>query len=330
MNGLWKLDSLSANQKLFAKIYFLTLCVSLGFSYQSQKKRELFAIVFHALLSCSVILAKKWIDFFVYWELMSLGSFLLIWTSPHKEAKAAGIRYFIYHVLGGGLLMIGCAWAMLRNTPYGQALPMHTSSLFILLACLINVGAVPFHTWVKDAYPKTSIYASPVLSVFVTKTSVFALIVLFPGFSPLIVIGACMSIYGALYALLENNLRKLLSYHIVSQVGFMVCAVGIGSTLSLQGAVSHAVCHILYKSLLFMSVGSLIYGLGREKLSSLGSLRKLMPWTFICYIIGGLSISGVPFFNGFVSKSIIIEASKNGHTWLPWILKAASIGTFLS
>ncbi|MEZ4703725.1 MAG: proton-conducting transporter membrane subunit [Bdellovibrionota bacterium] len=327
--SLFAIDSVQPLQKLFATTYLFVLATASVYSWTSSHKSEVLTMIFHALMAIGVVLAQHWIEFFVYWELMSLASFFIVWMGPGKSAKSAGLRYLIYHSLGGGMLMVGVAWAIRDHLPFSYGSIHHPAQLFILFSCLINAACFPFHTWIKDAYPKASIFGSVILSVFVTKTSVYALIRFFPGFAPLVVIGAFMALFGAIYALMENNIRRLLSYHIVSQVGFMVCGVGLGTTLSLQGSAAHAVCHILYKSLLFMSAGAVVHAIGREKISSLGNLGKALPWVFCFYMIGAVSISGFPFFNGYVSKSMVIEAAHQ-YAWLAWTLKAASVGTFLS
>ena len=139
-----------------------------------------------------------------------------------------------------------------------------------------------------------------------------------------------MALYGVVYAVLENDTRRLLSYHIISQVGYMVAGVGIGTEMAINGATAHAFAHILYKSLLFMGVGSVIAATGRSKFSELGGLWKYMPWTFVFTLIGGLSISAFPFFSGFISKSMVIAGAWEDHlTWAALLLTLASAGTFL-
>jgi multicomponent Na+:H+ antiporter subunit D len=168
------------------------------------------------------------------------------------------------------------------------------------------------------------------LSALTTKTAVYALARGFPGVELLVWAGVAMALYGVVFAVLENDIRRLLAYHIVSQVGYMVCGIGLGTPLALAGAAAHAFCHILYKGLLFMGTGSVLHVTGRSRLTALGGIGRLMPWTLACYAVGAFSISGVPLFNGFVSKSLVVAAAEHEHrVAVEWLLMLASIGTFL-
>jgi multicomponent Na+:H+ antiporter subunit D len=138
-----------------------------------------------------------------------------------------------------------------------------------------------------------------------------------------------MVFYGIVFAILENDIRRILSFSIINQVGFMITAIGIGSELAIAGAAAHAFCHIIYKSLLMMNAGSVIYVTGKRKCSELGGIYNLMPITTICSIIAALSISAFPLTSGFVSKSLIVAASENEQLFWVWILLvAASAGVF--
>ena len=183
----------------------------------------------------------------------------------------------------------------------------------------------------SDAYPEATISGAVFMSAFTTKSAVYALARGFAGTDILIWLGVIMAIYGVIYAVLENDIRRLLAYHIISQVGYMVAAVGIGTQMAINGAVAHAFAHILYKGAAFMGAGSVLYMTGKSKLSELGGLYKTMPLTFILYMVGGFAISSVPFFSGFVSKSIIVSAAGEEHLMYAWLLLTlVSSGTFLS
>ena len=171
----------------------------------------------------------------------------------------------------------------------------------ILIGILINAAAPPVSAWLADAYPESSPTGSVFLSAFTTKTAVLALILLFPGEPVLIGVGLFMVFYGIIYALLENDARRILAYSIVNQVGFMVCAVGIGTEVALNGAAAHAFAHIIYKALLFMSAGVVIYRTGYSKCTDLGGLFRTMPLTTVCGIIGALAISSFPLTSGFTT-----------------------------
>jgi multicomponent Na+:H+ antiporter subunit D len=195
---------------------------------------------------------------------------------------------------------------------------------------LVNAGAPPFSAWLPDAYPEASWSGTVFLSAFTTKTAVYTLIRGFPGNDILIWIGLFMVFYGIVYALLENDMRRILAYSIVNQVGFMVAGIGIGTEMALNGAAAHAFTHIIYKALLLMSAGAVLVQTGRSKCSELGGLFHSMPLTTVCACIGALAISSFPLTSGFVSKSMVTQAAADGHILWVWLLMtAASAGVFL-
>jgi hypothetical protein len=200
----------------------------------------------------------------------------------------------------------------------------------ILIGFLINAGAPPLAAWLPDAYPEASWSGTVFLSAFTTKTAVYVLLRGFPGTEILIWVGVFMIFYGIVYALLENDMRRILAYSIVNQVGFMVVGIGIGTEMALNGAAAHAFSHIIYKALLLMSAGAVLAATGRRKCSELGGLFHSMPLTTICGTIGALAISSFPLTSGFVSKSMVTQAAIDGHLQTVWLfLAAASAGVFL-
>ena len=204
------------------------------------------------------------------------------------------------------------------------------ASYLILIGFMLNAAVPPLHAWLTDAYPEATVTGAVFLSAFTTKTAVYALIRGYPGTEILIWMGTIMALYGVVFAVLANDIRRLLGYHIISQVGYMVAAVGMGTALAINGAVAHAFTHILYKGLLFMGAGAVIQMTGRSKLSELGGIYRYMPVTFVLYMIGGFSISAFPLFSGFVSKSMEVSAAAELHlTWIWLLLSLASAGTFL-
>ncbi|GAB6061096.1 Na(+)/H(+) antiporter subunit D [Desulfonatronum parangueonense] len=276
-------------------------------------------------------------DFFtllVCWEVMAAGSTYLIWARRTDSAQRAGMRYLLYHLLGGSFLLAGIVIhaqttgsLLLTTFAPGESF----ASWLILIGVLINAAVVPLHAWLPDSYPKATITGSVILSAFTTKTAVYVLAVLFPGWPLLITLGVAMALYGVSYAFLANDIREILSYHIISQVGFMVAAVGIGTELAINGAAAFAFSNILYKSLMFMGAGAVLYATGTSKLSELGALASRMRWVLIFYMIGALSISGAPLFMGFVTKTIIITSAGESYYYVAkFLLILASVGTFLS
>jgi multicomponent Na+:H+ antiporter subunit D len=190
---------------------------------------------------------------------------------------------------------------------------------------------IPLHTWLPDSYPRATLTGSVFLAVFTTKTGVYTLARFFPGDVFLVTMGGAMALYGVVFALLQNDTRKLLSYHIISQLGYMLAGIGVGTELGLDGSIAHLFNNNLFKPLLFMCMGSIIYVTGRSKLTELGGLAKAMPVTCITCVIASLSISGAPGFNGFVSKGMVIASVAEAHRpVVELMLRLATVGTFLS
>jgi multicomponent Na+:H+ antiporter subunit D len=188
--------------------------------------------------------------------------------------------------------------------------------------------AFPFlHNWLQDSYPAATVTGTVILSAFTTKLAVYALARGFAGTEILIYIGAIMTLFPIFFAEIENDLRRVLAYSLNNQLGFMVVGIGIGTEMALNGTASHAFAHILYKALLFMSVGAVLFRTGTSKASELGGLCRTMPRTAIFCLIGAASISAFPLFSGFVTKSLIIDASAEKHYTFIWaILVFASAG----
>jgi multicomponent Na+:H+ antiporter subunit D len=269
---------------------------------------------------------------FVFWELMAVGSTLVLWSSGSAESYRASLRYLMIHLLGGVILFAGVAGHIVQTGSVGfsrMALdsPAHW---LILIGFLVNAGAPPLSAWLPDAYPEASWSGMVFLSAFTTKAAVYVLIRGFAGTELLVWVGVFMIFYGIVYALLENDMRRILAYSIVNQVGFMVVGIGIGTEMALNGAAAHAFTHIIYKALLLMSAGSVLYMTSRRKCSELGGLFHSMPVSTICGTIGALAISSFPLTSGFISKSMVSQAAVDGHMTTVWLLlTAASAGVFL-
>ncbi len=319
-------------RRLFATIFALMAFVGGLYAFRVARWHEMAAAYFYAAGAIGVSFAGDLISLFVYWELMALFSTVVVWCGGTPAARAAGVRYAIMHLLGGVVLKVGIEGVVLGSGSI-QITPMLADDFYswmVLCGILINAAAPPLSAWLADAYPESSPTGSVFLSAFTTKTAVLALILLFPGEPVLIGVGLFMVMYGIIYALLENDIRRILAYSVVNQVGFMVCAVGIGTQLALNGAAAHAFAHIIYKALLFMSAGVVIYRTGKNRCTELGGLFQTMPLTAICCIIGALSISSFPLTSGFTTKSLISQAAANeGLLWVYMLLAAASAGVFL-
>ena len=319
-------------RRLFATVFAIMVFVGGLYAYRVARWYELAAAFAYAAGAIGVCFAGDLITLFLYWELMALFSTIVVWCGGTPAARAAGIRYAIMHLLGGVVLKVGIE-GVVASTGSIQIQPMLAtdfSSWMILIGILINAAAPPVSAWLADAYPESSPTGSVFLSAFTTKTAVLALILLFPGEPVLVGVGLFMVMYGIIYALLENDARRILAYSIVNQVGFMVCAVGIGSQMALNGAAAHAFAHIIYKGLLFMSAGVVVYRTGKSKCTELGGLFRTMPLTTACGIIGALAISSFPLTSGFTTKSMILQAAVDESlVWVYMLLTAASAGVFL-
>jgi multicomponent Na+:H+ antiporter subunit D len=284
--------------------------------------------------SIGAIYAGDFITLFLFWELMAFSSVFLVWFRGRPQSLGAGYRYLLVHVAGGLALLAGMViHCKSKGSWEFTLLDVHhptTAIYLIMIGFLLNAAVPPFHAWLPDAYGEATFNGSVFMCAFTTKTAVYALCRGFAGMEILIPLGVAMALYGVVYAVLENDCRRLLAYHIISQVGYMVAGVGIGTQLAINGACAHAFAHILYKGLLFMGCGSVLHMTGQSKFTELGGLWKRMPWTFLFTLIGGLSISAFPLFSGFVSKSMIVAAGFEEHKlWVGFLLLLASAGTFL-
>ncbi|SDE08291.1 Na(+)/H(+) antiporter subunit D [Rhodospira trueperi] len=322
-------DALS---RLFGTIFGLMAVVGGLYALPQKKVLESASALVYAGGAMGVVFSGDLLGVFIYWELMAIASTLVIWSSNTDRSRAAGLRYVFIHLLGGVVLMAGIT-GQITATGSADFTAMQADSWatwMILIGFLINAGAPPLTAWLPDAYPEGSWSGTVFLSAFTTKTAVYVLLRGFPGTEILIWVGLYMVFYGIIYALLENDMRRILAYSIINQVGFMVCGIGIGTEMALNGAAAHAFAHIIYKALLLMSAGSVLYMTGLRKCTDLGGLFRTMPITAFCGIVGALAISAFPWTSGFVTKSMITQGAADEHMMWAWmLLQAASAGVFL-
>ncbi|MFH1146549.1 MAG: Na(+)/H(+) antiporter subunit D [Pseudomonadota bacterium] len=327
-----KVDKLSL---IFAHVFTLMAIIGAIYSLHVKEWGHQMAGFFYVGGSLGVTFAGDYLTLFVFWELMAFASVFLVWYRKTQQSIDAGYRYLLVHVAGGLFLLGGM---LLRLNEVGNLVvgPISTegatlASYLIMIGFCLNAAVPPIHAWLPDAYPEATVAGAVFMCAFTTKTAVYALARVFPGHEILAILGAIMTVYGVGYAVIENNARRILAYHIVSQVGYMVCGVGIGTQMAINGTCAHAYAHIIYKALLFMGAGAVLEMTGRSKLSELGGLYKYMPLTMIWTVIGGISISGFPLTSGFVSKSMIVAAAHHEHAaFLTFMMMLAGVGTFLS
>jgi|AntRauTorcE11898_2_1112593.scaffolds.fasta_scaffold00490_7 multicomponent Na+:H+ antiporter subunit D len=300
----------SAVARLFATIFAIAAFGAAVFGIHCARPVEYVAAFIYAGAAIGVTFAGDWITLLIFWELMAVASTGVIWAGGTQRAWRASLRYLYIHLLGGVILMFGIAGHVLQTgtVEVGPVALTSPAAWMMLIGVVINAGAPPLWAWVADAYPEASPSGSVFLSAFTTKTAVFVLLVAFPGAPVLIPLGLVMVAYGAIYALLADDMRRLLSYSIVGQVGFMVVCIGVGTDLALDAAAAHAFAHILYKALLLMAAGAVIHMTGRRLLSELGGLGRTMRLTAAAGLLGGLAIAAAPLTAGYASKSLISAA----------------------
>jgi multicomponent Na+:H+ antiporter subunit D len=323
-------DALS---RIFGIVFLLAAFAAAVYGWRRDRLGEQLGGLVYVAGGLAVVFAGDLVTMLFAWEVTAVSSTVLIASGGRRASVAAAQRYLIVHVAGGGAMLVGILMvgAAQGSLAFGELGGLGTGAWLILVAFCLNAAVPPLHAWLPDAYPEATPSGSVLLSAFTTKAAVYCLLRGFPGEEALLWIGAVMAVYGVAFAVLENDIRRLLGYHIVSQVGYMVCGIGIGTALALNGAVAHAFCHILYKGLLFMGAGAMLQVTGTQKLTGLGGLARATPWTFAFYMVGALSISGLPLFNGFVSKSMIVAGAGEAHLGGVFLLlQLASVGTFLS
>ncbi len=333
IDGLFgRVDKLSM---VFAWVFVIMAFLGALYALHREEDGHHLAGFFYVGSALGAVFAGDYLTLFIFWEIMAFSSVFLVWYGKEKHSVAAGFRYLLFHVFGGLLLFTGFMvhYYQTGSMAFESILPAQASwpEYLILAGLALNAAVLPLHAWLPDAYPEASVEGAVFLCAFTTKTAVYVLARGFTGFEILAILGTAMTVFGVCYAVIENDIRRVLAYHIISQVGYMVAGVGIGTHMAVNGAAAHAFAHILYKALLFMGAGSVLYMAGTAKLSRLGGLYKYMPWTMIFYVVGAVSISGFPLFSGFVSKSMIVAAAHHeGRLWLMALMNLAGIGTFLS
>jgi len=326
---LCRVDRLSM---AFAYVFVIMCFLGGVYSFHVKDLLQQVASLLYVGSSLGVVFAGDLVTLIIYWELMAVSSVCLVWARRTPEARKAGYRYILVHIFGGSVLMAGILLHIQQTgsiafTHFGGSI----ASYLIMISFCLNAAVPPLNGWLPDAYPEGTVTGSVFLSAFTTKVAVYALARGFAGFEVLMWAGAIMAVYGVVFAFLSNDGRRLLAYHIISQVGYMVCGVGIGTAVAINGATAHAFAHILYKGLLFMGIGTVLYATGTARLDRLGGLAGKMKWALILFMVGAFSISGVPLFSGFVSKSMVIFAAETGHlAAIVLLLNLASVGTFLS
>lgn len=319
---------------VFALIMAMMAVIGTLYGLHVDRAGEHMAAWTYAAGSLGAIYSGDYLSLFLFWEMMAFASVFLIWFRRGPRSLRVGYRYLLIHTIGGIILLAGILlhYKTVGNITFTLLDVAHPtlSTWLIMIGFGLNAAMVPLHSWLPEAYSEASFNGAVFLCAFTTKTAVYTLARACAGMDILIVLGVIMALYGVIYAVMENDIRKLLAWSIVSQVGYMIAGIGIGTDLAINGAVAHAVAHILYKSLLFMGTGSVLYMTGQTKFTELGGLHAKMPITFVFTLIGCLSISAAPFFAAYASKSMIISAGFEQHlNWAAWLLMFGATGTFM-
>jgi multicomponent Na+:H+ antiporter subunit D len=317
--------------RLFGYIFLLATLISVIYALHVRDWIQQVAGLVYAGGAIGAVLAGDYLTLFVFWEVTAIASVFLVWASRTERSYRSGIRYVTVQLLSGVLLLMGglVLYSESGSLRFENVGLNGVGGWLIFIAMGIKCAFPLMHNWLQDAYPEATETGTVFLSAFTTKLAIYALARGFAGTEELIWIGAVMTAFPIFYAVIENDLRRVLAYSLNNQLGFMVVGIGIGTELALNGTAAHAFCHILYKALLFMSMGAVLHRVGTVNGSALGGLYKSMPWTAGFCIVGAASISAFPLFSGFVSKSLIISAvAIEGHYWVWAILLFASAGVF--
>ncbi len=325
---LLRVDSLSV---VFGTIFFIAVFLNVIYGlHQRDTMQEVAGLVYPGA-AIGAVFAGDLITLFIFWELTAISSVFLIWARRTERAYRAGMRYLIVQV-GSGVILLAGVILHLRATgsiAFDNLGVVSPATGLIFIAFGIKCAFPLLHNWLQDAYPEATVTGTVILSAFTTKLAVYALARGYAGTEMLIYIGAIMTAFPIFYAVIENDLRRVLAYSLNNQLGFMVVGIGVGTEMALNGTVAHAFAHILYKALLFMSMGAVLFRTGTIKGTDLGGLYKSMPLTMIFCVVGAASISAFPLFSGFISKSLIMSAAANEGYLLVWlVLLFASAGVF--
>ena len=313
----------------FAIIFHIAAILNVIYGAHEKDWNQHVAIMSYSGAAIAAVHAGDLLTLFVWWEVTAFTSVFLILASKTQRSYKSAFRYILIQV-GSGMFLLAGAILLMSETGNAEFKTFDINSLYgqlIFIAFGIKAAFPLLNGWLQDSYPEASEIGTVALSTFTTKLAIFCFAKSFAGTEILIIIGAIMTFYPIFFAVIENDLRRVLTYSLNNQLGFMVVAIGIGTELAINGAVAHAFAHILYKGLLFMGMGAVLYRVGTCKASELGGLFKFMPLTAICTIIGAISISAFPLFSGFVAKSLIMSAlGKEGLVFVYFMLLFASAG----
>lgn len=317
----------------FGLVFAVIGVIGSVYSMDKGRRGEKAASAVYAGSALMTVFAGNMLTFIIFWEVMAVASIYMVFQGNGPDARRSSYRYMVMHLFGGNMLLAG---VMLLPAGITAAVgPVtDTDSLAYWLMFIgigVNCALPPFHTWVADSYPQATPESQLFMGSYTTKVAVYAMIRFFAGTEWLVIFAAVTAVLAACMALIENDLRKLLSYHIVSQVAMMVAGLAAGGDVGAAGAAMHAAFNILYKGVLLMAAGNIFTALGLRYITDMGGLARKMPVTAVCAFIASFAIAGVPYFSGFASKALIMDALHAGGFNMSYILVTmAGVGTWLS
>jgi multicomponent Na+:H+ antiporter subunit D len=324
-----EITRVDALARVFGTVFYIAAFLGVLYAAHQKDRLQAAAALIYAGSAIAAVFAGDLITLFVWWELTAVSSVFLIWARRTDAALKAAQRYLVIQVISGLLLLLGSIdlYHASGSLAFGHIGIESLGGWLIFLSFGIKAAFPLLHGWMKDAYPEATVTGTVFLSGFTTKLAIYALARGYAGTEILVPIGVTMTAFPIFFAVLENDLRRVLSYSLNNQLGFMVTGIGIGTELALNGTVAHVFAHVIYKALLFMAMGAVLFRTGTIKASELGGLYKSMPWTAAFCIIGSLSISGFPLTSGFVSKSMVLSAAGHEHLLvISMVLLFASAG----
>lgn len=290
----------------------------------------------HIAAGILAVLAGDLMTLLVAWEALTFSAFFLIRGEGATQGRRISLRYLGIHVTAAVFFFFALLIQYRATGSLMTTILVPRAQPFMVVAVMIKTATMPIHFWLTEAYPSVHPAITPLLSVFTTKVGVLTaarLVWVSPGGYPVLAwLGAITAVGAVIFALLQHNARKLLSYHIVSQVGYMVAGIGLAAGFSggaTTAGVFHLVTHTLYKALLLLVAAQAIHSFRHEDLTRMGGLGARRPLLLLCGIIGAAAISGVPFTSGYASKYLLKEAAQAQPIVL-YLLNIASVGTGLS
>lgn len=318
---------------IFMTAFCIVSLIAAIYSSGSNNRFEMGFALMYAGSNMGVVLSGDVLSLIIFWELSAIASCYVVYARRTRKSTRAAFRYILVHGFGGNMLLVGIISYIAK---YGMDITNITGAQdftfwMIFIGVAVNAAVPPLNSWMPDAYPESTIGGTIYLASFTTKSAIYVMIRFFAGTEWLVYVGAFMAIYGILMALLENDLRRLFCYHIISQLGYIVASLAMGPGYGIDGAAAHTFNNIMYKGTLLMCAGAVLYATGRRKISELGGLGRQMPLTAVCFLIASFAISGMPFLNGFASKALVMHAvSEGGYELVSFLLTTASVGTWMS